>query len=167
MNYFKAINDILYKILRAVIMILLPIMSIMVFSQVVGRFTGISMAWSEELSIYCFSWLTYLGAAVILRNDGHIAVTSAVDLIKNALFKKITLILAQVFIMIFVTTTAYKSIGLVSILYDNDLRATNMEFLKMAYVFIQVPVCYFVIGMFSVEKLIGIISQKNEAVESV
>lgn len=63
----KTIN-LFYRILEIILVALLAGMSIMVFVNVVMRYTmnsGINV--SEELSRYFFVWLTFLGAVLTFR----------------------------------------------------------------------------------------------------
>jgi TRAP-type C4-dicarboxylate transport system permease small subunit len=48
--------------------------------QVFGRYVlGRSPAWAEELARYMMVWLTFLGAAAVLRSGSHLTVTALVD----------------------------------------------------------------------------------------
>ena len=48
--------------------------------QVFGRYVlGRSPAWAEELARYLMVWLTFLGAAAVLRSGSHLTVTALVD----------------------------------------------------------------------------------------
>jgi TRAP-type C4-dicarboxylate transport system permease small subunit len=54
-------------------------MVIMVFGNVVLRYgfnSGITM--SDEMSRYCFIWLTYIGAMMAMREKGHLGVDTLV-----------------------------------------------------------------------------------------
>lgn len=65
--------------LEAVLVALLAGMVVMVFGNVVLRYafnSGINV--SEELSRYFFVWLTYIGAVVVMRENGHLGVDSFV-----------------------------------------------------------------------------------------
>ena len=54
---------------------LLALMVIIVFTNVVLRFAFNSgIPETEELSRYAFVWLTFLGAAALVRDDGHLGV---------------------------------------------------------------------------------------------
>jgi TRAP-type C4-dicarboxylate transport system permease small subunit len=60
---------------RALLMLLLALMAILVFANVVLRYTtGDSIVWAEELSRYLMIWLTFLGAGLVLRYGGHLAI---------------------------------------------------------------------------------------------
>ena len=48
--------------------------------QVFGRYAlGRAPAWAEELARYMMVWLTFLGAAAVLRTGSHLTVTALVD----------------------------------------------------------------------------------------
>ena len=50
--------------------------------QVFGRYVlGRSPAWTEELARYAMVWLTFAGAAVVLRGGGHLTVTALHDVL--------------------------------------------------------------------------------------
>lgn len=55
--------------------------------QVVGREFGIAPPWTEELSRYLMIWIGLLGAAVIVRESGHLGVDIFVSLVKNPKIK--------------------------------------------------------------------------------
>ena len=76
-------NDGLYKVYKVIMMILLAVMSVWVFAAVILRETGTSAPWIEEFTIYAFSWLTYFGAACVLRDDGHLSVTAVTNMING------------------------------------------------------------------------------------
>jgi TRAP-type C4-dicarboxylate transport system permease small subunit len=156
------INDGIYKVLRIFIMLLLAALSTLVFMAVVARFVKISMPWSEELAIYVFSWLTYFGAAVVLRNNGHIGVSAFLNAVKNETVKKILIIVGQLVILAFACTAVRLSSGMVRQFYINDLRSTNMTGLKMAFVFLQVPVSNAVYVLFMAEKILATVLGKGE-----
>lgn len=68
-----------FKALEALIVACLLAMVIMVFGNVVLRYffnSGILI--SEEMSRYCFIWLTFFGAIVALRDGEHLGVDTLV-----------------------------------------------------------------------------------------
>lgn len=141
-----ALNNKIYRVLKIAIMIFLPAMSILVFAQVVARHLGISLAWSEELSKYFFSWLTYLGAAVVYRSGGHVAVMSLVNSIKKRWLKKSVLIIGHVLVLIFVWIAAFLAATLVLRFYNNGLTSVNIPLLKW-HMFSPGSYCQFCIGI--------------------
>jgi TRAP-type C4-dicarboxylate transport system permease small subunit len=71
--------NLFFKLLELLIVICLVAMVVMVFGNVVLRYTmnsGILI--SDEMSRYCFIWLTYIGAIVAMREKGHLGVDTLV-----------------------------------------------------------------------------------------
>lgn len=65
---------------RWVLIFLLTAMSIIIFTNVVMRYTTHeSIEWAEEVSRHMMIWLTFLGAGPVLRYGGHIAVENLQD----------------------------------------------------------------------------------------
>ena len=75
----KKINDLFFKLAEFTLVIMLSAMVIMVFGNVVLRYgfnDGIIS--SEELSRFFFIWITFLGAIVTMRENGHLGLDSVV-----------------------------------------------------------------------------------------
>ena len=75
----QAIVRYFFKILEVLVVVFMVAMVVMVFGNVVLRYgfnSGISI--SDEMSRYCFIWLTYVGAMVAMREGGHLGVDSLV-----------------------------------------------------------------------------------------
>jgi TRAP-type transport system small permease protein len=71
--------DLYFKLLEFLVVLCLVAMVVMVFGNVVLRYgfnSGIDI--SDEMSRYCFIWLTYIGAMVAMREKGHLGVDSLV-----------------------------------------------------------------------------------------
>lgn len=69
--------DRLQRVLEGMLVGLLAVMVVIVFTNVVLRFFFHSgIAQTEELSRYAFVWLTFIGAVVVLREEGHLGVDS-------------------------------------------------------------------------------------------
>jgi len=62
---------------RWLVIVILTAMALMVFANVVLRYTtDQSILWVEEVSRYLMIWLTFLGAGLVLRYGGHIGIDS-------------------------------------------------------------------------------------------
>jgi len=84
-----------FKLLEFLVVAMLFAMVVMVFGNVVARYvfnTGIVL--SEEMSRYCFIWLTYLGAMVAMREGGHLGMDSLVKILPLA-GKKVCFFLSE------------------------------------------------------------------------
>lgn len=72
------------------------IMLLLIFSQVITRyFLGFTLEFSEELARYLFVWVVFLGSALIIGENGHVAVTFLYELVKGTGFALVLLIFIQ------------------------------------------------------------------------
>jgi TRAP-type transport system small permease protein len=68
-----------FKLLEFLVVACMVAMVIMVFGNVILRYafnSGITV--SEEMSRYCFIWLTYIGAMVAMRDGAHLGVDTLI-----------------------------------------------------------------------------------------
>ncbi len=110
-----------FKLLELLVVVFMVAMVVMVFGNVVLRYffnSGISV--SDEMSRYCFIWLTYVGAMVAMREGGHLGVDT---LIKHlpVLGKKVCLFLSES-LMLFVN-----GLFLLGTYKMHDLQVTNVS----------------------------------------
>lgn len=95
----KAI-DLFFKLLELLVVANLVAMVIMVFGNVILRYafnSGILV--SEEMSRYCFIWLTYIGAMIAMRERGHLGVDTLVKHLPVA-GKKASLFLSEALMLL-------------------------------------------------------------------
>lgn len=65
----------LVAINRWVLIALLVVMACIIFSNVVLRYTtGDSIIWAEEVARHMMIWVTFLGAGLVMRTGGHVAI---------------------------------------------------------------------------------------------
>lgn len=78
-------TDLFFKLLELLVVASLVAMVFMVFGNVVLRYafnSGIQV--SEEMSRYCFIWLTYIGAMIAMREREHLGVDTLVKRLPRA-----------------------------------------------------------------------------------
>lgn len=84
MKLIYNIDKIINQILKAVVVIMLSVMSIVVFAQVIFRIMHLSIPWSEELSKYLLIWSTFLGSALCIRRKSLVGL----EFFLNSMTKK-------------------------------------------------------------------------------
>lgn len=68
-----------FRGLDLILVVALTSMVFMVFGNVILRYGfGRGIAFSEELSRYCFIWLTFVGAVIALREGTHVGMQTVV-----------------------------------------------------------------------------------------
>ncbi len=83
---FKLLRKVLYGISVTAMLVMLAI----IFVQVITRYLfGFTFEWSEELARFLFVWATFLGGALIMGEDGHLAVELMPRLLKGKLPGKV------------------------------------------------------------------------------
>jgi TRAP-type C4-dicarboxylate transport system permease small subunit len=110
-----------FKLLEFLVVAALVAMVIMVFGNVVLRYafnSGILV--SEEMSRYCFIWLTYIGAMIAMREREHLGVDTLVKHLPRA-GKKACLFLSEA-LMLLVNVLFF--IGTFKM---HDLQVTNVS----------------------------------------
>lgn len=76
----QRVTELFYRFLGLIMVLLLAAMVFMVFGNVLLRYgfnSGIVV--SDELSRYCFVWLTFVGAVLTFREHSHMGIESLVQ----------------------------------------------------------------------------------------
>lgn len=72
-SILKSLNDRLDRVLTFVCAVLLTIMVVTIFVQVLARYVFLaSTPWSEEIAVYCFIWVVFLGTGLGVRDHAHL-----------------------------------------------------------------------------------------------
>jgi TRAP-type C4-dicarboxylate transport system permease small subunit len=119
-------------------LILLAIALILFFNVVTRYFFGSSSVWIEEMSRYLMVWLTFIGASIMARRGGHIAVDILMRAIRPALQRWLTFLIAAVG---FVTMlyVAWFGWGLTWSVYQSGQVAPTMP-VPVAMLYLSIPV---------------------------
>jgi len=73
--------DKLVKVVEWVLVTMFGIMAVLVFGNVVLRYGFNSgIVFSEEVSRFMFMWLTLIGALIVMKDHGHLGMSSVVEL---------------------------------------------------------------------------------------
>lgn len=159
----KAI-DLFFKLLEVLVVACLVAMVIMVFGNVVLRYgfnSGITI--SEEMSRYCFIWLTYIGAMVAMREGGHLGVDTLVKHLP-VLGKKFCLFVSEC-LMLFCNV-----LFLMGTYQMHHLQVTNVSpvaGISMIWVYGIGYVVAVVMGIFNVRKLVLLLAGRLSEEELV
>ncbi len=95
-RYFLATN-------RWMLIVMLAVMSIIIFANVVLRYTtNVSIEWAEEVSRHLMIWLTFIGCGPVLRYGGHIAVENVQDALPRPMAVALRAVIALLLTGLFV-----------------------------------------------------------------
>lgn len=102
----EKIAEALAKIEKTMIMIFLPIMCVTILINTLARITGLfidRLTWAEEFARYLMIWMAFIGAALVMQEDGHYKMTAIVDALPGKtgkLVKLVSLTVLIIFMMI-------------------------------------------------------------------
>ncbi len=156
--------DRFFKLQEHLVVLCLLAMVIMVFGNVIMRYafnSGILI--SEEMSRYCFIWLTYIGAMVAMRDGGHLGVDTLVKHLPLG-GKKFCVFLSES-LMLFCN-----GLFLLGTYKMHELQVTNVSpvvGLSMIWVYGVGYVVAVVMGAFNVNKLWRLLSGQLTEAEMV
>ena len=78
------LDQLLTAAVRWTVIAMMAVMTTVVFSQVLARYLfNASLSWSEEMARFAFVWLSFMGAAILVRRDEHIRVTMLADMLPD------------------------------------------------------------------------------------
>lgn len=84
MKAIAKVIDYIFKAVEWVIAALVALMSVLVLLQIINRaILNASLTWSEEIVNYSMIWIALLGACLLIRNNGHMAVDNFLKMLKG------------------------------------------------------------------------------------
>ncbi|MEL7649375.1 MAG: TRAP transporter small permease [Sedimentibacter sp.] len=106
MKVIKWLDNYLEKSICAV---LLSSMTIIITLQLILRWTGLPLDWTEEIARYCFVWLIYIACSYGVKERAHIKV-DAVMLLFRGKGKFIVQVVSNVLFAIFAAVITYQGV---------------------------------------------------------
>lgn len=128
---------------------------------VLGRqFFNKMPAWGEELTLLLMVWVSLTGAVVLLKEDGHIAIT-AFDPRLPEKFIKISNLLSYLFLGFYSVIMLIHGISLVEITTLSILPGLKI---KSAWLYASIPVSSGILLLVVIDKIIKWFSHKEKEV---
>lgn len=122
---------------RWLLIVLLAAMSVIVFANVVLRYTtDDSIIWAEEVARHLMIWGTFLGAGLVLRFGGHIAIDNLHHAVPSATARGMRAAVALL-IAGFCVSMIYFSIKYTMVMRFQTTPATGISF---AWIYAALPV---------------------------
>lgn len=147
----KRLNNLIFKVCKVLIMIMVPVMTLVVFAQVVMRYVFKSpFIWAEEFSRYLLIWISCLGAAYALKTGMHIAVKFVYEK-----FNQTTKLIASLFVHLLMI-----SFFIICVIWGFNLALAQWDQIspglqiQMTWAYLSVPVGFVIMTLFSFELLV-------------
>ena len=154
MQALRAVNNWLERASLTLAAVFLSGLTAVVFLEVIARYAfRYSFVWSEEAAIFCFQWITFLGAGVALRRKEHFIVDVLGGQLKRGdLADRLRNAAVQVAVLVFV---------LVLVVYGTQfalLSAKRYSYalgIPIVHVTSAIPVAGMAMVLFAVEGLVS------------
>lgn len=116
----------------------LAVMSIVVFINVIFRWIGASLRWSEELSRYLLVWVTFMGGAYGVKTYAHIGV-EAFTILLPVKARKVLSIIVAICGIVLCSVILYFGIRLVNMNFQTNQLTPAMR-IPIAYMYMAIPI---------------------------
>lgn len=140
------------------------IFAILVITTVWQVFTRLVLnnpsTWSEEFAKVCFVWLSFLGAAFVFGERGHIAVDFMARRFKGGVQKGMALFVQICIFAFAVFAMVWGGIVAAQIAWEQNLTALP---LNIGWIYVVIPIAGVAIAIFSVIDAITIAKDEQEA----
>ena len=131
------IERILVACNRWLLILLLVAMACIVFANVVLRYTtGDSIVWAEEVARHLMIWVTFLGAGLVLRFGGHVAIDNLHQAVSTRAARWLRTVVA-VGIGVFCLVMTYFSVLYV---WATRFQTTAATDIPISFIYLAMPV---------------------------
>ena len=139
------------RICGVLVMVMVPVMTVIIFLQVVMRYVFMSpFAWSEEMARYLLVWISCLGSAYAVRKGMHISIAFVKDMFPDTV-KTLMLISSNVIVMLFFIFCLYH--GWIDSIEEWAQRTAAMQ-IPMTFPKLAIPIGFGLMVLFNLELLI-------------
>lgn len=116
--------------------VFLSIFFLVIVLQMVVRYIGISLIWTEEVATYSFIWAVFMGASVMIHRKGHFRFSVVYNKLEgNA--KSFLKFFINFILLVFSLAVLYY--GIIATLNFWNYNWYSLPDFKMGYMFISIP----------------------------
>lgn len=150
---------ILNRVEEVFISITLVFATVLVFVNVVMRFFGFGLTWSEELIRYLIIWMTFIGLSVAVREGSHMTIEMLPDYLKGKKKYLLTLSIYTIGIVFSIMLTWF-GIQFVNFSYGTGQLSSALN-ISFYMVYIVLPISGLLILIRYIDRLIHLIRRKE------
>jgi len=144
----RKINDLLLTFCKYAVILMVPLMTGIIFVQVVLRYVFASpFSWAEELARYLLIWITCLGSAYAIRDGMHISISYLRSKLKKSAQ---TAVSAVVYVMTLVFFVYCIKEGALFSLAQWSQRSTAMQ-IPMTLPYMAIPLGFAIMFLVALE----------------
>lgn len=157
---FNRALDLVDNSIEWITVVLMAFLLFLTFINVVGRYVfKSSIYFSEELARFLFVWIVFLGAAIIIKDKGHVAVTFLLENIKGNIPKKTLEIIINLCGILFIAIVFVGGYRLAASMNIYSSAALNIP---MGYVYWVIPIGSAIMMIHQLKIFASIFHQEND-----
>jgi TRAP-type C4-dicarboxylate transport system permease small subunit len=146
--------------LRVIAVLFIAMMTFLVTANVFSRYIfHFSLTWSSELARYFMIWAAFLGAAVLVNTDEHLAVDLLEKSVKIQVQRTLRILVKGGSIIFFIILIYY---GIILVKSTSGQVAASMGFLPMSLMYLVIPLSGLIMLLGSVVSLLRMFERENE-----
>jgi TRAP-type C4-dicarboxylate transport system permease small subunit len=164
MNFLRTVDRVslvVNKIAVNATVILFTTMTLIVWMQIFFRFIlGGGLAWTEEIAKYLMVWMALLGASILFRDRGHIAINFFISRFSFLRYILIfhAVVAAVLFVLLVYYGTDYAIFGLKSI--------SPASGIKKFWPYLSIPVGGFFLLIQALSRIIHLLCTDNKSIKA-
>jgi TRAP-type C4-dicarboxylate transport system permease small subunit len=148
----RKFNDLLLGLCKYALIVMVPVMTVIIFVQVVLRYVFQSpFSWAEELARYLLIWITCLGSACAIRDGMHISISYLRTKLRGAAQTSVTAIIYVITLGFFIYCIKE---GSVFSLEQWSQRSTAMQ-IPMTIPYMAIPLGFAIMFLVGLECFIA------------
>ena len=156
LKFAKMIDQVIYVVLRVIIILSFVTMVLLVGAQVYVRFfTTSSLTWSEELARYLMAYMIFFSAVLVAREKGHISIKDAVSKLPKV-GAKIVSVISLVLQMVFFGIVIW---GAWKLFPTAAMRGSPANGIPMHLVYLCVPISCGLMLLYCIRDLAGLFAK--------
>lgn len=123
----------------------------LILLQIITRLFSFSLNWAAEIVRYSFTWFSFLTAALVMKYNGHIAVTFLVDVFPHSL-RRWTIALMSLVVILFLGVLIIMGIKMMIITHGQT--SAGLE-IPLSLVYASLPVSSMFMLVYGIRHLIS------------
>ena len=156
----RRLNDLLLSLCKYVIIVMVPLMTGVIFVQVVLRYVfQAPFSWAEELARYLLIWITCLGSACAIRGGMHISISYLQSKLKGSAQTVVRMVIYVVTLGFFIYCIKE---GLLFSFAQWTQRSTAMQ-IPMTVPYIAIPLGFAIMFLVTLECFIDEIRKSSKS----
>ncbi|GAE27312.1 TRAP-type transport system [Halalkalibacter wakoensis JCM 9140] len=134
----------------------LTIFFIAVIIQVITRYFGVSVIWTEEVANYSFIWAVFMGAAVMVNRKDHFNFDLLAKKLKGNAKHTLHIVIDGI-LLLFCAALFFYSLTALTTFWD--YKWVSLPSMKMGYVWISLPIMSITMVIYLLSHIAGTVKK--------